>query len=178
MQNPSLPGTQRGCCLFQWHLCLSWSFLGDLISSSSNRRLCLWLQASVIAGACDINCSSPWEFSNTSKRSLHSHRFMRQWQYKHVKVCCRWSECVRLHLQSWKWLVLSGLRPNRLRDLQLLKRRHPLWTAGSTRWLFLQGKDSLRDTWGTLRHYLLFSQRTLFNPPSERYSCHISIQGN
>lgn len=84
--------------LFEWHLkklpcteCCTPSpyHLVDPFSRSSNRWLCLWLQASVIALACDINGSSPWEFSNTSNHIPHLHTFIKRWQYKHAeKILC------------------------------------------------------------------------------------------
>lgn len=187
--------TSQKRLLFEWHLqklpCIEWYtpspyLLGDPISRSSNRWLCLWLQASVIAEACDINGSSPWEFFNTFNHSPHSHTFMKGWQYKHAEKNCFFLEvkCVYngnicnvcFHPQRHKRWATSALWPNRLRNPSFfdspLKWSDPLWIARSTRWLFPWGKDflSLRDTWGILSHYLHSGQMITFKSLSEEYS--------
>lgn len=63
--------------------------LSDLISRSLNRWLCPWLQASLIAEACDINGSSPWEFlQHIQLRPTPSHNNDSTDKLK--TVCWRW----------------------------------------------------------------------------------------
>lgn len=142
--------------LFEWRRnCTEWctpspNRLGDPISRSSNRWLCLWLQASVIAEAWDINGSSPWEFSNTFNHSSHSHTFRKRWQYKHAeKTLCLLGVTfcnVCFHPQRYKgeqWASCGQIDwgTHSFFDSPL-KLNDPLWTARSTRWLFPRGKDS------------------------------------
>lgn len=149
--------------MFEWHqqklLCIEWCtwsphHLGDLVSWSSNRWFRLWLQASVIAEACDINGCSPWEFSNTSNYSKHLHKTMTaQTRWQGTLFAGKWYAVtfmtfgfVCFHHQWNKgdlWVSDRQIDGGNFNFSDpLLQWNDPLWAARSTRWLFPRGKDS------------------------------------
>lgn len=137
---------------------------------SSNRWLRPWLQASVIAEACDINGSSLWEFSNTSNRSPHSHAAVKR---RCADAAGRFS-CGCFYPQRYKgeWCQIDwGTRCFFFFFFfdSPLKWNGPLWIARSTRWLFPWGEDSQAHL-GIYSRYLCSCQMITFKSLSQECS--------